>query len=778
MVLGVHWLQTLGPVLWDFAIAFAVPTTLPPLRPHDHKIPLTTSLPINVRAYHYPYFQKSEIKKLIQEMLLSGVIRLSQSPFSAPVLLVRKPDGSWRLCVDYRVLNHVTIKDKFLIPVIDELLDELQGAVVFSKLDLRSGHHQIRMHSADIPKTAFRTHEGHYEFLVMPFGLTNAPATFQGLMNNIFRPFLRRFVLVFFDDILKYSCSMEDHLLHLQTVLQVLVQHHLFAKLSKCRFAESEIEYLGHLISQHGVRADPSKLDAMISWPLPRSIKALRGFLGLISYYRKFIRNYGLIAAPLTTLLKKNSFVWSSAATQAFEALKEVVTSPPVLGLLDFSQPFVIECDASGTGLGAILMQAGRPIAFLSKDLKGHALLLSTYEKELLDLVTAVQKWRPYLFIHSFIVRTEHQALKFLSEQQVGTSAQQRWLTKLLGYDFFTEYKQGRDNKVADALSRQADECGSAQEEFSVSLISFPTPDWISELKSSYKGDPKALAILEELQTGTTNSRGFTLQQDLPLCKGRLWIVKGSPFQQQILEFLHSSPAAGHSSYHKTLARAKVNFLWTGMKADIKTFVRECQVCQENKHETVLPAGLLQPLPIPSRVCSDISLDFIEGLPLSQGFSVILVVVDRLTKYGHFLPLAHPYSASKVAQLFMANIFKLHGMSSTIVSDRDPTFTSSFWCDLFRLQGSTLAFSSAYHPQSDGQTEAHNKCLETYLCCYERAKPKAWSAWLPLAEWWYNTSHHSSTGYTPFEVVYGYAPPSLLSYVLGDKRRMLHIQAP
>jgi hypothetical protein len=327
-------------LLHKFGGLFREPKQLPPPRFTDHKIPLTpNAAPVNVRPYRYPHVQKLEIESQVQKLLENGWIQPSNSPFSSPVLLLKKKDGTWRMCVDYRALNAITIKDRFPFPTVDELLDELGSARIFSKLDLTSGFHQIRLHPEDSPKTAFRTHDGHYEYCVMPFGLCNAPATFQATMNDIFRPLLRKTVIVFFDDILVYSDSEETHLHHLEQVFSLLADHQFFLKESKCSFAQTKVDYLGYIVIAGTVAPDPSKVQAILDWPPPKNLKALRGFLGLSGYYRKFIRGYASIAQPLTSLLKKDAFKWNDEAQQSLEKLKVAMVTAPVLALPDFSSP-------------------------------------------------------------------------------------------------------------------------------------------------------------------------------------------------------------------------------------------------------------------------------------------------------------------------------------------------------------------------------------------------------------------------------------------------------
>ncbi|KAL8113758.1 hypothetical protein AgCh_020885 [Apium graveolens] len=658
----------------EFHGIFKTPVGLPPPRACDHIISLESgSGPVVVRPYRYPHMQKDEIEVQCEEMLKQGIIRPSNSPYSSPVLLVKKADNSWRFCVDYRALNAQTIKDKFPIPVIDELLEELYGSTYFSKLDLKSGYHQVRMHLPDVEKTAFRTHHGHFEFLVLPFGLTNAPSTFQALMNEVFQPYL-----------------------------------------------------------PEGVMADAEKIEAMTQWPKPTTIRALRGFLGLTGYYRKFVHNYGLIAAPLTNMLRKNSFTWTRESMAAFEHLKRAMTTTPVLALPNFEKDFSVECDASDYGMGA----------------------------ELIALSQAIRHWRPYLWGRKFIIRTDHFSLKYLLDQRISTSPQQHWISKLLGYDFQVEYKAGRENRVADALSRRDDNVGL------IAAISGPQLELFKALMEEVETTQPLQSIINNIKLGKLPPQ-WSYNNGLIFYKKRAYLDSNSPLIQVVISALHNQ---GHEGYQKTLFRIASDFYWSGMKKNIQDFIRCCAICQKNKSEHLQPAGLLQPLQVPLQVWADISMDFIDALPPSFGKYVLLVVVDRFSKYAHFIPMSHPYSAISVAKMFFDHIFKLHGLPETIVSDRDVIFTSSFWTELFKLSGTKLTFSSAYHPQSDGQTEVVNRTIEVYLRCFTSDQPRKWMQWISWAEYCYNTSYHSSLKTTPFEVVYGRAPPRLLNYCSGLSR--------
>ncbi|XP_071739339.1 uncharacterized protein [Rutidosis leptorrhynchoides] len=787
-ILGIAWLGRLGDVVfnwqtqvvrfWDnghqvqlasilsqFASVFQKPQGLPPIRAIEHAINLYAGQgPICVRPYRYPHAQKDEIERQVQEMLTMGIIRVSQSAFSSPVILVKKKDATWRLCIDYRTLNRAIIPDKYPIPIVEELLDELYGSTFFSKIDLKSGFYQVRVRECDVEKTAFRTHDGHYEFLVMPFGLTNAPATFQALMNEIFRPLLRKGVLVFFDDILLYSSTWEQHLHLLSTVLQLLHLHKLVINDTKSSFGIQSVEYLGHILDSKGVSMDPSKIQSVRDWPIPTTVKGVRGFLGLTGYYRKFIQNYGKIAQPLTEITKKDNFHWSLEQQSAFDELKRKMTEAPVLTLPDFSKPFEIECDASGRGIGAVLMQNRKPISYFSKALSDKTLTKSAYEKEIMALALSIQHWRPYLIGREFTVFTDQKSLRHLMDQRITTTDQQNWLAKLMGYQFNIFYKPGKENRAADSLSRIHEGAELT------SMISYP--QWLdgNTLTEGYETDSRIQKLLQAVTDQPSSHPSYSVINGKLFHKNKLVIPSTSTWIPKLLDEFHSSPSGGHSGFYRTYRRLAAHVYWFGMVKTVKQFVQACDICQRYKSSTLAPTGLLQPLPIPQSIWEDISIDFITGLPRSKGFDTILVVVDRLSKYCHFIPLKHPFTARSLADVFLKEVIRLHGIPKSVLSDRDPLFLSKFWKEIFTLQGSKLRFSSAYHPETDGQTEVVNRSLETYLRCFAADQPKSWYHWIPWAEFWHNTAYHVSTNTTPSGVVYGRPPPTLFQFVPGEVR--------
>ncbi|XP_031375623.1 uncharacterized protein LOC116190098 [Punica granatum] len=429
---------------FDDVFLEGTPPGLPPIRGIEHQIDFIPGAPIpNRPAYRCNPEEAKELQKQVDELLTKGYVRESMSPCSVPVLLVPKKDGTWRMCVDCRAVNKITVKYRYPIPRLDDMLDELHGSTIFSKIDLKSGYHQIRMKEGDEWKTAFKTKSGLYEWLVMPFGLTNAPSTFMRLMNHVLRAYIGKFVVVYFDDILIYSKTEHDHMNHLRCVLEVLRHEKLYANLKKCEFFLESVVFLGFVVSSKGVEVDEEKVKAIREWPTPTTIAEVRSFHGLAGFYRRFVRNFSTIAAPLTEIIKKEvGFRWGKEQENAFNTLKEKLSSAPLLILPDFSKPFEIECDASGIGIGAVLMQEKRPIAYFSEKLNGAALNYSTYDKELYALVRALETWQHYLWSKEFIIHTDHESLKHLKGQSKLNRRHTRWIEFIEMFPYVIQYKK------------------------------------------------------------------------------------------------------------------------------------------------------------------------------------------------------------------------------------------------------------------------------------------------------------------------------------------------
>nr|ABG66123.1 retrotransposon protein, putative, Ty3-gypsy subclass [Oryza sativa Japonica Group] len=588
-------------------------TTMPPKREIEFRIDLAPgTAPIYKRPYRMVANELAGVKKQVDEQLQKGYIRPSTSPWGAPVIFVEKKDKTKRMCVDYRALNEVTIKNKYPLPRIDDLFDQLKGPKVFSKIDLQSGYHQLRIREEDIPKTAFTTRYGLYECTVMSFGLTNAPAFFMNLMNKVFMEFLDKFVVVFIDDILIYSKSEEEHEQHLRLVLEKLKEHQLYAKFSKCDFWLSEVKFLGHVITAQGVAVDPSNVESVTKWTPPKTVSQIRSFLGLAGYYRRFIENFSRIARPMTQLLKKDEkFKWTAECDKRFEELKKKLVSAPVLILPDQMKDFQVYCDASRHGLGCVLMQEGRVVAYASRQLCPHEGNYPTHDLELAVVVHALKIWRHYLIGNRCEVYTDHKSLKYIFTQPDLNLRQRRWLELIKDYDMSIHYHPGKANVVADALSKKSycnalcieGMCGELQQELerlNVGIVEHgfvaaleARPTLVDQVRTAQVNDPEIAELKKNMRVG--KAQDFHEDEHGTIWLGeRLCVPDDKELKDLILTEAHQTQYSIHPGSTKMYQDLKEKFWWVNMRREIAEFVALCDVCQRVKAEHQRPAEVLR----------------------------------------------------------------------------------------------------------------------------------------------------------------------------------------
>ena len=782
--------ELVPPEFLEFADVFSKVESerLPRRKPYDHAIDLEPGkTPTYSKIYPLAPAERDALSEFVEDNLRKGYIRPSKSPAAAPVFFVKKKDGTLRMVVDYRKLNEITVKNRYPLPLTMELVDALQKARVFTTLDLRWGYHNVRIKEGDEWKAAFRTREGHFEPTVMTFGLTNAPATFQHMMNDIFKDLIGVYVIIYLDDLLIFSENEADHEEHVKEVLRRLREHDLFCKPEKCKFRQTEVEYLGLRVSQGQIAMDPAKVKAVLEWPVPRKVKDIQAFIGFANFYRRFIQDFSRVTRPLTALVKKGvPWSWGVAQQSAFDELKARFTSAPVLAMPDLSQPFVLECDASDFATGAVLSQTGRdgllhPVAFYSKSLNDAERNYEIYDKELLAIIRALDEWRHYLegAEHKVDVVSDHKNLLYFSEARRLTRRQARWSLFLSRFDFAIRHRPGSLGGKPDALSRRADLQPDGEDNAGRVLL---TPemfyakamqrgmlqvhgdqDLLQRIRDSDSYDEDLVDAIEAARVHGPNPlkkdlADWDVEDGLILFQGKVYVPKDNAIRRDIVKIYHDSLPAGHPGRWKTYELVSRNYWWPGMSSFVEKYVSGCDTCSRTKNSTRKPVGPLKPNEAPRGPWQSITCDFITQLPKSGEFDAIFVVVDRLTKQAHFIPTTSNVNAADTAEMFVQHIWRLHGTPRQIISDRGPQFVSQFLKEVFRRTGVVGSTSTAFHPQTDGQTERVNQELEQYLRAFTDTRQTNWSGLLPMAEFAHNTRAHAATRKSPFSLVYGYEP--------------------
>ena len=818
----------------------------------SHAIPLIDGgTPPHGPLYSLSQNELRVLREYLDKMLGRGWIRPSTSAAGAPVLFVRKADGSLRLCVDYRGLNAITAKNRYLLPRIDELMDRLVGAKYFTKLDLRDAYHRIRIRRGDEWKTAFRTRYGYFEYTVMPFGLCNTPATFQAYINKAMKGILDEFYVVYLDDILIYSQTAEEHERHVNKVLARLQRANLYAKLSKCRFHQAEVRFLGFIVGRNGIRIDPDRVRTVGEWPTPQSYHDIQVFLGFTGYFRRFIHQYGRITKPLSDMLKgmeqgkkKGPFQLTERARDAFEELKSAFNGPPILRHFDPDKQIKVITDASGFAIAGILLQPvdglqdprkqadWQPVAFYSRKLTEIEGRYPVHDQELLAIVECFKTWRHYLegAPQAIRVQSDHENLKYFWSKKVKKldMRQARWAELLAAYDFEIEYRPGRLNP-ADAPSRRKDyepaqkwldagllptlqrklggredsrgdvdplssedalteksrgpellslrtlareaastetPCGTTSHPLRDAILQAQTRDaYASRIRDSLLsegGKKESEHTVDDEETSGDQSDRWRVDGGLLWHGEAIYVPPDAALRQEILRVHHNDPWAGHFGQGKTLDLVKRKFYWNRLRTDVEAYVQDCPICQKMKVPRRLPQGKLSSLPVPNGIWQDLTMDFITSLPPSarkgEVFDAILVVVDRYTKAARYLPTTSSINAEELADLFLTEIAYKTGTPRSLVTDRGSLFTSGYWSQFCQGLRIKARLSTAFHPQTDGQTERQNQTLETYLRTYTNFQQSDWVNWLLAAEFAYNNAKNASTGFSPFMAWQGENP--------------------
>ncbi|GBG80317.1 hypothetical protein CBR_g30685 [Chara braunii] len=748
-------------LLDNYEDVFQAPAGVIPDRPIRHGITLEDgAVPPRGCIYRMSEEELQVLRAQLDDLLAKGWIRPSCLLYGAPVLFVWKKNKDLRLCTDYRKLNAQTIKNACPLPRVDDLLERLGGAKYFSKLDLKSGCHQIEIQPRDRYKTTFKTRYGLFEWIVMPFRLTNAPTNFQAAMTAEFRDLLDRTVLIYLDDILVYSQTLDVHLEHLRAVLERLRIAKYKANRDKCECAQQELEYLGHYVTPQGIRPLADKVQAFQDWSYLKCTTDIRSFLALASYYMRFVKGFQRIAAPLSRLQSPLvPFEFSDEARHVFHTLKTTLLQAPVLSIYDPTLPTKVTTDASGYDIGAVLEQHEgtdwHPVEYFSQKLPPINSLDDARKKELLAFVTVLERWRHFLLgRRRFTWATDNNPLTYYKMQDTVSSTIGRWMYFIDQFDFTSKHIPGSSNKAADALSRRPDFCALVHSTFGLD------ENLQQHFINGYKADPGLSTLYSDLSSDHPPASNYRIVDGYLLLhirgKDLLCVPQDRILRTRLLGEYHDSWLAGHLSVARTLTRLRQRSHWSNIISDINRYIQSCAVCHRNKGRHQVPYDELKPLPIPREPGLSIAMDVTGPFPRDRlGHDGILTVVDHLSKYARFLPCKHHATAPELARLLHTGWFCSHGVPEDIVSDHDTCVMSAFWTTLMVEFGTSMKPSFARHPQTDGQTERAHQTAQMMLRTLIRPDQKDWVDRLPDIEFAYNTLVHLAIGVTPFKLHHG-----------------------